>query len=285
MSLTKNEAIRRVLQIARAEIGYHEKGSSSGLDDPKANAGGGSYTKYARDLDAISHFYNGPKQGFAWCDVFVDWCFVKAFGAELAKQMLCQPDDSAGAGCFYSALYFRQAGRMMARNPEPGDQAFFTYEIGEISHTGIVDSVTESTVTTIEGNSSDGVVRRSYPRTYSSFYGFGRPRWDLAATADVSDPDTSETDPPDSPAAGKKVCTVILPELAVGDTGTPVERLQTLLIARGYYCGGRIFSGREQPDGDFGPATELAVEDFQLAAGIAQDKIVGTDTWTLLITT
>lgn len=285
-TMTKAEAVQRVLQIARQELGYREKSSGSGLDDKTANAGGGNYTKYARDLDAIPHFYNGPKQGFAWCDVFYDWLMVKAFGADLAKLMLCQPDDSAGAGCSFSALYYRQAGRFYD-DPEPGDQIFFTYQVGEVSHTGIVEQVSGGTVVTIEGNSSDGVNRRTYQKNSGSIYGYGRPKWDLAA--DVSDPDTGPAaDPQPVPApqpVGGKPYQITLRELRNGDTGVPVERLQTLLIARGYYCGGRTFLGRETPDGDFGPATEVAVRDVQMAAGITQDGIVGADTMTALLTT
>ena len=60
--MTKDQAVQRVLEIARAEIGYREKNSAAGLDDKTANAGGGNYTKYARDLDAIPGFYNGRTQ-------------------------------------------------------------------------------------------------------------------------------------------------------------------------------------------------------------------------------
>ena len=62
---------QKVLNIALAEVGYLEKASRNALDDKTANAGDANITKYARDLDAIS-FYNGRKQGVAWCDVFVD---------------------------------------------------------------------------------------------------------------------------------------------------------------------------------------------------------------------
>ena len=86
--MNKDAAIRRVLQVARAEIGYREKRSNASLDDPAANAGGGNFTKYARDLDRIPGFYNGPKQGFAWCDVFYDWILVHAFGSILAQRLL-----------------------------------------------------------------------------------------------------------------------------------------------------------------------------------------------------
>ena len=293
--MNKDEAIRRVLQIARGEIGYREKNSSSGLDDPTANAGGGNYTKYARDLDRISGFYNGPKQGFAWCDVFYDWILVHAFGPVLAKQLLCQPDQSAGAGCLYSALYFRQAGQFHNSHPEPGDQIFFTYQYGEVSHTGIVESVSGGTVTTIEGNTSDSVARRSYALGSSNIYGYGRPDWSLLQSVSGSDTGSADGAPPDPPQASPapadpepppwQTCRPDLPELKQGDTGTPVERLQTLLIGRGYYCGGRTFGGRETPDGEFGPATETAVLDVQLAAGIKQDGEVGENTWTILITT
>ena len=283
--MTRDAAIRRVLQIARAEIGYREKVSSSGLDDPAANAGGGNYTKYARELDRILGFYNGPKQGFAWCDVFYDWILVHAFGTLLAKKLLCQPDNSAGAGCLYSAMYYQTAGQFYTSGPQPGDQIFFTYSPGEVSHTGVVESVSGTTVTTIEGNTSDSVGRRSYPISSGTIYGYGRPDWSLLDG--VSDADTgSEDETPVSPAPvtpPQRSCSVRLPELKNGDTGTPVERLQTLLISRGYYCGGRSYGGREQPDGEYGPATEVAVKDLQLAAGIKQDGEVGSDTWTALI--
>ena len=288
--MNKDAAIRRVLQIARAEIGYREKISSSGLDDPAANAGGGNYTKYARDLDRIPGFYNGPKQGFAWCDVFYDWLLVHAFGTILAKKLLCQPENSAGAGCLYSAAYFKQAGQFHTTGPQPGDQIFFSYAAGEVSHTGVVESVSGTTVTTIEGNTSDSVARRSYPIGSGSIYGYGRPDWSLLSAVSGEDTDDgSETKEPEpvspAPAAPAwKICRPELPELKIGDTGVPVERLQTLLIGRGYYCGGRTFGGREQPDGDFGPATDLAVQDLQMAAKLTRDGIVGADTWTALLT-
>lgn len=53
----------KVLQIAQAEVGYREKASAAQLDDKAANAGSGNYTKYARDMDALGDFYNGPKPG------------------------------------------------------------------------------------------------------------------------------------------------------------------------------------------------------------------------------
>ena len=57
-----------IVAIALAELGYHEKASNTALDDKAANSGGNNWTKYARDL-AAAGYYNGNKNGYAWCDV------------------------------------------------------------------------------------------------------------------------------------------------------------------------------------------------------------------------
>ena len=77
--MTVEEAKKKVLDLARSEIGYHEKASNAQLDDPTANSGGSNWTKYASDLD-MTDWYNGVKSGFPWCDVFYDWLFYATFG-------------------------------------------------------------------------------------------------------------------------------------------------------------------------------------------------------------
>lgn len=61
--------------------------------------------------------------------------------------------------------------------------------------------------------------------------------------------------------------------LRKGDRGKNVRRLQEVLNARGATL---------TVDGDFGPATEAAVEDFQESAGLFSDGIVGRRTWAAL---
>lgn len=178
--MTVDEAKKAVLTLAASEVGYHEKASNASLDDKTANSGGGNWTKYARDLDAHPNFYNGAKNGYAWCDVFVDWLFVKTFGETIGREMLCQPEKSLGAGCLYSAQYYKQVNRWYRQSPQIGDQIFFSYSAGEYSHTGIVEMVNGDTITTIEGNTSDTVGRRTYNKSNPVIAGFGRPRWDLA---------------------------------------------------------------------------------------------------------
>jgi hypothetical protein len=170
----------KVINIALGEVGYREKETNSNLDDKTANAGDENYTKYARDLDNVAGFYNGKKNGYDWCDIFVDWCFVKALGAERAMQLLNQPEKSGGAGCGVSMSYFEKIERLF-KSPSLGDQIFFT-DGESIYHTGLVYDVDDTKVYTVEGNTNGGqVAKKSYPLGASYIRGYGRPLWNESA--------------------------------------------------------------------------------------------------------
>lgn len=179
--------VDNVLHLAAAEIGYKEKATNAMLDDPAANAGTGNWTKYARDLwEAAPHFYQGNKNSYDWCAVFVDWCLFKACGdAQKAQDALCYTGPY-GAGCKSSVMYYKEAGRFHTGTPLPGDQIFFN---DPPSHTGIVEKVEDGIVYTIEGNSNNQVRRRYYPLDTPSIYGYGRPKYDGAITPAETDVD------------------------------------------------------------------------------------------------
>lgn len=175
-----------IIALAQNEIGYLEKASNSQLDSKTANAGYNNFTKYARDLDNIPGFFNGPKNGYPWCTSFYCWLFVKSFGVEQARKMLYLPVNSLAAGCTYAVDYYRKNGAFYSV-PKAGDQIFFKDARGNIVHTGLVEKVTASTVYTIEGNTSTtagvvanggGVCRKSYNISYSRIVGYGRPKYD-----------------------------------------------------------------------------------------------------------
>lgn len=186
---------KKVIAVAKAEIGYLEKKSNSQLDNKTANAGSNNVTKYARDMDAIG-FYNGKKQGVAWCDMFVDWCFVQAYGLTNALAMTFQPlgKNNSGAGCQYSFNYYKAKGRIF-KDPQPGDQIFFWDSAkSRKSHTGLVEKVSGGKVYTIEGNTSGasgvvanggGVKAKSYALNYNRIAGYGRPDWNVASESDA----------------------------------------------------------------------------------------------------
>ena len=184
----------KVIAVAVEQIGYKEKKSNSQLDDKTANAGSANYTKYARDFDQkYPKWYNGKKNGFAWCDMFVDWCFLTAFGYAKALALLCQPERSAGAGCTYSLRYFKNKGQFHTKDPQPGDQIFFGTSLDNSTHTGIVESVDKKQVHTIEGNTSDQVARRNYSLTNSRILGYGRPAYDAVEAVAPVTPATPAT--------------------------------------------------------------------------------------------
>jgi len=170
-------AIEQLLAVAQAEVGYLEKQSNSQLDSKTANAGSNNYTKYARDLYPAL-------QGQPWCDMFVDWCFVQAFGQVVAKQLI------AGGFSAYtptSARYYKDKGQYHS-DAQAGDQIFFRNST-RIYHTGIVTKVTAKTVYTIEGNTGSGsavianggaVCRKFYALTNTGIDGYGRPDWSIA---------------------------------------------------------------------------------------------------------
>lgn len=255
-------AIQKVLSLARSEINYHEKATNAMLDEPNANIGSGNFTKYGRDLDAVPSFYNGKKNGYAWCDQFVDWLFFKCFGADVAMQMLCQPKNSAGAGCEYSKNYYQAQGRF-DRNPHPGDQIFFYDSSGHVNHTGIVDSVDDYTVNTIEGNSSDRVQRQSYDIDSGYIAGYGHPKWELGLNTSSGDADITIT-------------TTTKIYLREGMKGAKIKQLQNLLIALHYDV------GPDGADGDFGRNTKTAVMKFQNDNGLVANGIVDEKTTELL---
>lgn len=196
-------ALDKSLVIAKAlgEVGYLEKATNANLDDPTANAGNGNYNKYARDLDAIP-FFNGAKNGYDWCAVFVCWAFNESYGYEAAKTLLCLPPKASSnyaAGVDYFANYFRKNNQFHTE-PQPGDVIFFgkddasaTYGV-DLTHTGLVVEVTNKAVYTVEGNTNpnagvvsdgQGVYKKTYALNHSRIKGYGRP--DYSASTFISE--------------------------------------------------------------------------------------------------
>ena len=183
--------LEKVLSVAKNEVGYLEKKSNSQLDNKTANAGSNNYTKYAKYLDDLKDFYNGKKNGYAWCDIFVDWCFVIAFGVQRALELLCQPKRSCGAGVSFSCNYYKAKGQFYT-DAKIGDQIFFKDSKDVIVHTGLVYNVDNRYVYTIEGNAGDKVQMKKYLKTSKSIYGYGRPKYRIEESKPVERKITSK---------------------------------------------------------------------------------------------
>lgn len=183
---TDMNAIDKLIQIAKNEIGYLEKASNSQLDSKTANAGSNNYTKYWRDVKP-------SYQGQPWCAGFVSWCFMKAFGQEKAKELLKH----------WPYVYCPTLGNLFTRNANPkiGDIVIF-YHNGTFTHTGIVTAVIGDRFYTIEGNTSGasgiianggGVCAKSYLNSQMPGTKFCTPNYSLVKnTTSVSDSDTTK---------------------------------------------------------------------------------------------
>lgn len=140
---TKSE-LEKIIEVAKAELGYLEKKSNSSLDSKTANAGYNNYTKYWRDVKPA---WNGS----AWCACFITWVFQTALGKSRATELLKH----------YPYLYCPTLGSLFTKhsNPEVGDIVIF-WRNGTFAHTGLVIAVNGDQFTTIEGNTSgaSGVV-------------------------------------------------------------------------------------------------------------------------------
>lgn len=167
-------------------VGYHEKATNDQLESLTANSGSHNWNRFAAEIDALRkqgyNVYNGLKNigdPGEWCDINYDAVMIECFGVEDAQKMLYQPWNSCGAGCVYSAGYYRAAGEWY-RNPDVGDQIFFG-AFGDETHTGGVTGVDDTYVYTIEGNANNQIEERKYKLTDPKISGYGRPNWSIVA--------------------------------------------------------------------------------------------------------
>ena len=148
----------RVLGIARAELGTKESPANS--NRVKYNT-----WYYGREVSGAA---------YPWCMAFVQWCFAQA-GVPL-------PLRTASCGELLRAA--KKTGQVMVLDVRPGDVVIYDFPGGAATdHCGIVEKVTLTGVTAIEGNTSEagsqsngGMVCRKN-RPYSQIVGIVRPKY------------------------------------------------------------------------------------------------------------
>ena len=215
-----NFTVDGLMRVAIQEVGYKEKGVNEGLYDPDywPTNGNEDYTKYTKELNAVGQ-YGGIHNGVQWCGIFVDWCFYEyvrrvnfkgkgrktgtqtvstngKYDPEKAGECEDDPDElsrntanmltcknetgDGGAAPYLSYPKYKDEGRF-GSYPVKGAQIYFkNTDTGNIVHTGIVIGFTDTTVTTIEGNSGYGGVGGTwcieYDRSSSRIFGYGYPK-------------------------------------------------------------------------------------------------------------
>lgn len=148
---------QKLIDMCKKEVGYQEAPNGT--------------NKYSEFMDTLG-LYNGKKNGYAWCDCFVDCMFIWAYGLNYGWGMTY--NGVYGAGCKESARYYKEAGQLW-KSPHVGDQVFFN---DPATHTGIVVEVRDNCIITVEGNTSNLVKMRTHYLD-KEVMTFGRPRWDI----------------------------------------------------------------------------------------------------------
>lgn len=152
--------------------GIYNGGGSSGLlkiaqSQVGATEGRNGYTKY------------GAYMGFpndAWCASFVSWCANQA-GISTDKLTKSAAANGIREGFIRSGNYEKSLAYGGSYIPSPGDVISFTGVGGNKNfshHVGIVESVVDGIVHTIEGNSRDMVRRNKYKLGDPYIIGYGK---------------------------------------------------------------------------------------------------------------
>lgn len=142
------------LRVAASQVGYRENYEN--------------ITKYGR-------WYGMNRQ--PWCAMFVSWC-ARMSGvpeSEIPNFAAC---NSGGVSWFKK----HNAWKYGSYTPLPGDIVFFDFDEGSgydgrAEHVGIVESVDDDYVYTIEGNTSNEMVERKQRPRDRSILGYGTPQF------------------------------------------------------------------------------------------------------------
>lgn len=153
--------IDKLIEVAEGEIGVCE---------PK---GDDKYIQYYNKTGGMSFGMN-----VAWCAIFVTWCKAKA---GIDKKVIPH-----FASCDLGKEWFEKRGLYKKSRayggdyqPKKGDIIFFSsgYTQKDSTHVGIVTGLSGNAVSTIEGNTSNKVGRRSYSVASKYIIGYGVPEY------------------------------------------------------------------------------------------------------------
>ena len=143
VSYETSPVAQKIVELAQSEVGYKE--------DPVT-----SWTKYTEWYVGLPYV---PKGYEAWCAMFVSYIRYHAGDTTVSKFSLCRD----GVNKYKNAGLYKNFG---SYTPKPGDIVFFTTDGTYSSHVGIVESVSNGKINTIEGNfklnGAYQVVRWSY---------------------------------------------------------------------------------------------------------------------------
>ena len=230
-----------MIKEVKSHIGYHEKGTN--------------INEFSAELDKVKYYDPQKKQGVAWCSQFLDCCSYHLIkDVNKTHKWLYQPTyNDLSAGAKFQQRYFKNANRY-SKIPKVGDWAF----IGDpATHVCFVLEVNPTTITTIDGNHNNQVMK--VHRSRNKFAGFGHPEY----------------------SEKKEDYTMVqMKNCYRGDECGEVLTIQSLLKVKGFKGeDGKVLA----LDSKFGKNTEYAVKNYQKKNKLTVDGIVAEKTWTKLL--
>lgn len=221
----------------------------------------------------IIDLYNKARYSDAYQMTMQDpWCC--AFVVAVFEQCGMRNIIPCYAACDQMINVFTKWGRYYSRSVRsvrPGDIIFYDWN-GDLSsdHVGIVVQNRFGDLSVIEGNKTDSVAYRNISSMSPQILGFGVPNYDASDGASGESRIDSTSDDLDSSYIRT------LPILQYGKANVYVKILQVLL---NYYEKANL-----EVDGQYGVLSKKAVADYQMKYSLEVDGIVGTETWTHLLT-
>lgn len=156
----------------------------------------------------------------AWCATFVSAVAIKCGVTDII------PTE---CGCGQMITLFKNLGEWNesdSRTPKPGDVIFYDWDdtgagdnTGWPDHVGIVESVSNGSITVIEGNKNNAVARRTIAVNGRYIRGYGVPKYEAEAAGNT--------------AATTKSVTEVAKEVIAGKWGNGTDR-KNRLTAAGY---------------------------------------------------
>lgn len=223
----------------------------------------GSHRQIIDAYNSHTPLVRGFEMGYGneWCAAFITACAIKCGATDIIPKE---------CSCNNMIELFKGLGRWEendAHVPSPGDILFYDWNdtgtgdnTGRVEHVGIVEEVSGSTITVIEGNYKKECKRRTLAVDGKYIRGYGLPKYDDVET----------------PAPTAKSVSISLPILSRGSKGEAVRALQILLNGYGFT------DATEKAlalDGSFGNATLYALKAYQTANELEADGYCGAETW------
>ncbi|MBQ3665118.1 MAG: peptidoglycan-binding protein [Lachnospiraceae bacterium] len=228
----------KVVQVALEQVGYKE--------------GNNNNNKYQQEL--------GYGNNQAWCAYFVAWVMKSAgvptdlYAWNIRGLAACADPDTVVSGTYHS----RESGYV----PKPGDTIYFLWNahrgIYSFSHVGIVVSVTDGKVKTVEGNRDDQVQLCEYSLSESQIKGYGEIYYGEKPLQDPIILNDGELGAP---------YRMPTRNIQSGHTGQDVRWVQQAL--------NQLNNAGLAVDGIAGNLTKQAIQNYQSSRGLSVDGIVG----------